>query len=287
MDLLFPVIDNSVRLDESKNRSTKATNGTVVAVIAVAIYWRDFFRDILPTGSDGIVIVVECPCNEMFTYQIDGSKVKYLGIGDAHDAKYNHLAKTRKLMDLKTLSSSESYYSGPAFDESYCPYSLHLYPSDVMESDFTTNKGVIFMVSTILIFMFTSMVFYLYDWMVERRQSRVVSTARQSSALLSSLFPDTVRDQLYLTQSENQKVKSNKWSFPAALIGAPTSDNHAVEQTNASPIAQLYTDTTVIFMDIVGFTHWSSTRQPCGVFELLETIYGRFDSIAKIGRAHV
>ena len=35
------------------------------------------------------------------------------------------------------------------------------------------------------------------------------------------------------------------------------------------------------FADIAGFTAWSSMRQPCQVFILLETLYGAFDAIAK------
>lgn len=36
-----------------------------------------------------------------------------------------------------------------------------------------------------------------------------------------------------------------------------------------------------MFGDIVGFTAWSSTREPSQVFTLLETIYHDFDSVAK------
>jgi class 3 adenylate cyclase len=35
------------------------------------------------------------------------------------------------------------------------------------------------------------------------------------------------------------------------------------------------------FADIVGFTAWSSVRDPCQVFTLLETVYQAFDEIAK------
>lgn len=283
VDVYFPVINNITQIDFSPEMRRQTANETVVALIAVSIYWRNLIRDILPPGSNGIVVVVECPCNEIFTYQINGSDVNYLGVGDTHDAKYNHLAKTSKLVDLSTLSLRESIYSGPPLDESHCPYTLHLYPSDLMKSDFSTNNGVIFMVSTICIFIFTSIVFYLYDWKVERRQNRVVSTAQRSSALLSSLFPSTVRDQLYQTQqSENQKVKEHTWSLPSPFTDSAVQPSQLTDQPNASPIAQLYTDTTVIFMDIVGFTHWSSTRQPSAVFQLLETVYGKFDSLAKV-----
>ena len=33
--------------------------------------------------------------------------------------------------------------------------------------------------------------------------------------------------------------------------------------------------------DIVGFTSWSSVREPTQVFTLLETIYSAFDKMAK------
>lgn len=36
-----------------------------------------------------------------------------------------------------------------------------------------------------------------------------------------------------------------------------------------------------MFADLVGFTAWSSMREPTQVFTLLETIYSAFDHIAK------
>lgn len=36
-----------------------------------------------------------------------------------------------------------------------------------------------------------------------------------------------------------------------------------------------------MFADIAGFTAWSSEREPCQVFKLLETLYSAFDAIAK------
>jgi hypothetical protein len=52
-------------------------------------------------------------------------------------------------------------------------------------------------VAAVLIFVFTSLVFLLYDRLVERRQKKVMSTAMQSSAIVSSLFPSQVRDRLF------------------------------------------------------------------------------------------
>jgi len=52
------------------------------------------------------------------------------------------------------------------------------------------------------------------------------------------------------------------------------------------PLAELYLETTVIFADIVGFTAWSSVREPTQIFLLLETIYNAFDVLAKRRRVY-
>jgi class 3 adenylate cyclase len=55
----------------------------------------------------------------------------------------------------------------------------------------------------------------------------------------------------------------------------------AVVKTKAKQIAELFPDTTVFFCDIVGFTAWSSVREPSHVFTLLETLYSSFDRAAR------
>ena len=50
---------------------------------------------------------------------------------------------------------------------------------------------------------------------------------------------------------------------------------------NDQPIADLFPHCTVMFADIAGFTAWSSSREPAQVFILLQTVYQRFDLIAK------
>lgn len=59
-------------------------------------------------------------------------------------------------------------------------------------------------------------------------------------------------------------------------------DDHATTPENEadSPIADLFSNCTVLFADIQGFTSWSSERSPGQVFVLLENIYGAFDRIA-------
>lgn len=50
---------------------------------------------------------------------------------------------------------------------------------------------------------------------------------------------------------------------------------------SGNPIADLFTEATVMFADIAGFTAWGSAREPTQVFVLLETIYAAFDALAR------
>jgi len=49
----------------------------------------------------------------------------------------------------------------------------------------------------------------------------------------------------------------------------------------SKPIADHFSSTTVLFADMVGFTAWSSVREPTQVFTLLETVYHAFDKVAR------
>jgi hypothetical protein len=58
---------------------------------AISIYWRDLLTDLLPPGSDGIVIVVDNECSSSFSFQVNGPDVQYLGRGDSHDSQYESM----------------------------------------------------------------------------------------------------------------------------------------------------------------------------------------------------
>jgi Adenylate and Guanylate cyclase catalytic domain len=230
-------------------------------------------RNILPGDSNGIHIVFENTCTNAFTYEINGAIERYLGVGDRHEQQYNYLHKEQKLFDLSKLSNETTRYNGAPLNGEYCPFTLHLYPSDKMASTYKTHNPIIFSVAAAMIFLFTALVFYLYDVTVENRQKRVMQSAVRSSQIVSSLFPSSVRDQLYpaaqgtVSYNDEKRHRSPRDEGETNLRG--------------SPIAEAYPETTVLFADIAGFTAWSSSRQPTQVFQLLETIYAAFDKLAK------
>jgi hypothetical protein len=165
----------------------------------------------LPPGSDGIVIVFENECNPTFTYRIDGPSVTYLGRGDHHDPKYDYLEVSSWLADVYDYSTrGVRPYQGIPLDTEFCPFFFRVFPSDDTAALYETNNRIYFTVVVIMIFGFTSFLFFLYDYLVERRQKVVMKKAVHSSAIVSGLFPSQVRDRLFENEPKNDIVKKSK-----------------------------------------------------------------------------
>lgn len=267
-------------------------NHTLVGTVTVSIFWRNLLEDILPEGSNGILIVLDNPCTPSCTFQINGPDVVYLGRGDLHDSTYDGYKLNATLLDLDSFSTSTSYYSGIEIDTEYCPHSFRLYPSSTMQAAYITPLPIIMTSVAVLIFVFTALVFIGYDRVVEYRQKMVMKTATKSSAIISSLFPSTVLDRLFNDQQDEIDRKKQKNKAFLASSHTDTDDDlsaflmkepndHQSPNLDTPPIADLFSHTSIFFADLSGFTSWSSSRTPTEVFQLLETIYGAFDRVAK------
>ena len=132
--------------------------------------------------------------------------------------------------------------------------------------------------------------FCLYDFFVYRRNTKVVHAAARSNALVSSLFPTTVKERLL---DEANRRRSNGSAGPK-LSAQQRKVTDSETLFMSQPIAEQYPDTTILFggkvlsacptigipialpnsseIDLAGFTAWSSSREPSQVFTLLETL---------------
>jgi hypothetical protein len=132
-------------------------------------------------------------------------------------------------------------------------------------------------------------VFIVYDCMVQRRQTKVMRSAANANAVVSSLFPAAIQKRL-LQDAEDQAQEekgARQWRHAKSQLKNFLQEQHDTEggailkPYATKPIADLFPSTTVMMADLVGFTAWSSVREPSQVFTLLETIYNAFDVIAK------
>lgn len=193
-----------------------------------------------------------------------------------------------------------------------CQYYVSVYPSDKLKEYYETTQPFFYLLGVFAIFFCTSLVFVLYDLLVTRRQNKVLHTAARTHQIVGSLFPEAVRDQLLKEQEvaelERKKKSTNGFTFADASNraglksfftdlaghndnnhnnhnkGAGGNNNSGGDDETSKPIADLFPNTTIMFADINGFTAWSSVREPCQVFTLLETIYHGFDQIARARR---
>jgi hypothetical protein len=291
-DIFYPILKNAhkhIQMMNNDGSDYVKDDDNLAAIFSMTFYWRDTIRDILPDGSNGILVVFENPCNPTYTYKINGPDVVFLGIGDAHDAKYEDMRVESLMSKLGDFVIQETQYSGLPVNDDFCPLTISVYPSAEMEDAHSTSTPWVFALVAVMVFMFTAATFLFYDIWVERRQKLVMKTAVATTALVSSLFPEVVRDRIMPGGNDEALHDETlpKGRLESFLNNGHRSDNvfdsqqlNGSKQT-AKPIAELFPETTVFFADIAGFTAWSSVREPAHVFTLLEAVYGSFDLVAR------
>lgn len=131
--------------------------------------------------------------------------------------------------------------------------------------------------------------FACYDLFVQNRMTIIFQRSVRTNAIVSSMFPATFHDRLPVpgqcphtasatTNISTIRLLSRKTSAKSLRCcdGAnefeskKTSDN-VVDYSK--PIADMYPETTIMLLDLVGFTAWSSAREPSAVFLLLESVF--------------
>lgn len=137
----------------------------------------------------------------------------------------------------------------------------------------------------ILVFGFglVAVIFFVYDAFVRRRNKNIILSAARTSALVTSLFPRHIRDQLIAQRKKNQEGRSAGTTKSSQMSNFPLGrDKVGGMNEPDNCLAELFLETTVLFADISGFTAWSSARGPSEVFALLETVFSRFDRICRM-----
>ncbi|CAB9510360.1 Receptor-type guanylate cyclase gcy [Seminavis robusta] len=293
---------------------------SIVGVVHGVLPWDRFLTGILPEGVNGIIAVIRNTCGDRYSFLLNGPDVVFLGPGDVNGTNNDYITETiwfgvEFLRSPSTLSTS----TRPKNIGDTCVYSVGIYPSEEFERFHGNSNVEVFTVMYACVFLFLMVVFFIFVWFVQKRQARVMKIATRTTAIISTLFPDNVRDRI-MKQAEDQasreqlassggddassanfqNLKSlltsgdkaaaagkqqsqelgNGTDHMASVSLLPETAPSGVTTFQDKPIADLYPNCTVCFMDLVGFTSWSSTRDPVQVFSLLETLYGAFDSIA-------
>jgi hypothetical protein len=114
--------------------------------------------------------------------------------------------------------------------------------------------------------------------------------AEAERAIVENLFPENVRKRLLQgAEAKNAAIKERARNKRLGLVVPETASYNALTSEGlfgSKPIADFHPDATLFFADLVGFTAWSSVREPSQVFTLLEVLYNAFDRIAQRRRVY-
>ena len=225
----------------------------IVAFLGVDIFWKGYLEYILPPEAGAIDVVIKNDFGQNFTYQVHGEDVVFVGEGDFHDTAFDYMERyTLFGQELMAPVSSPNYTGRPLYGE-YGIYRFYIYPTQDLKAQYMTKRPIYYTLLVFFVFIFTSLIFIIYDCLVERRQRMVMESARTSDAIVSSLFPSKVKEKLY-KKDENRKLEEAKLVTQNVLkdprMSITALPNHYGEDMNNTvgpPIAELYPETTILF----------------------------------------
>ena len=228
----------------------------VAGILVGVVDWNGYFSSLLQPGASEISVVLLDSCGDSFTYNIEGPEAIFLGKGELHDPKYDHLVLETKFAPFLHNTYSDLH--------EHCEYDLRIFPTAKTEAGYKSNKPLLYAFVVVLIFFCTAMVFALYDYTVNLRQQKVMAQAKRTHAIVSSLFPSNVRDRM-LKEAEQQAERDlaaqedNKKRVPFAsnksqlkdFLGNKNSDN--MQSFDTKPIADLFPSATVMVCFVISF----------------------------------
>lgn len=269
--VLSEIIDNTVLFGTAKSDDLNPksvvvqpvfrdfeNDADIVGFLVVIIPWDVYFHNVLFAGAHPIVAVLKNSCGDSFSYRVSGPQAHFLGEGDMHESRFEELEVssefanyTKKVIGNATTTHSAHSRGGL---KSSCDYSVHIYPSSDMEDTMRTNMPMLVTAGVVIVFGFTSLVFILYDTIVQRRQRRVQNQANRTHKIVASLFPAEVHDRLFGTEDEvNGKkgaLKSRAPKFHLMNFLSEEEQKNAEDggepRTKSKPIADLFPSATVM-----------------------------------------
>ncbi|CAB9527019.1 Receptor-type guanylate cyclase gcy [Seminavis robusta] len=274
-------------------RNNSRTVGFLVSVVP----WKIFFRNLLPTNINGIVVKVVSDCGANFTYVCNGGRDDWAANGDHYnnDDDDNH-------QYYKDMKQHFPFFwkDHPTGASRHCHFDLVIFPNDEFADNYLTNDPLYYALIVVGVFIVTASLFVVYDYCQQSQQSLFIEEKARAEAIVTSLFPKHVGEQLMKEQQFNtttHKLLGRRRLVEESMRVSSGNHNNANsrclsdflsgemkvrgKRVKTKPLADLFPSATICFADIVGFTAWSSVREPFQVFTLLETLYQAFDKISK------
>jgi hypothetical protein len=223
----------------------------ILGFLSAVIPWDHYFSNVLPAGTRRLNVEVQDTCGSAFTYAVEGPSVSFLGYGLLHDRKYDSLSIHAQFAEFASLQGSTGVVRNGT---SSCDYKISVFATDEFKSSYESGNPVLYTTVVVLVFLFTALVFVIYDWLVSRRQNMIMSTAQRTNAIVSSLFPKNVKQRILDQAKDETQGRGVRTTQATELTQFLEGDYESVKKHADKPIADLFPETTIFFADIVGFS---------------------------------
>lgn len=206
----------------------------MVGILLGITVYTNLFDRLLPQGAAGIVAVVKDSCGNVMSFGLNDRKAHFLGLEDLHDPTFDG--------HMRHFPLEISYQSIENVTDNLCVHEVFVYPGNELRDAHDNNKPLIYTSIVAASFAITMLVLLAYDQMVARRQEKTMQTAIRSDRVVSSLFPETVRDRLLQQSTQKAKDKHN----PQAFLNDEELDRKSARKSDSPPIADLFPEVTVM-----------------------------------------
>ena len=250
---------------DSFDQENRSITGFIHGILA----WEFYLTELLPPGISGIVVVLQNSCGEKFTFELEGAHAEFIGDGDLHDQSYDDLYK-----DVDLASTTGKAGEPETVDQ--CFYSMRVYPSKRFQAAFESDDTEKFVALFAIVFSALALFFFVFVLFVQRRQTEVMGIATRTTAIISNLFPEAVRERIMEQAQAKAKAKGVQKSTeedeeanhnlkkllqsPSSHLSNDLKSNNfgsdtfvdGIKVLHDAPIADLYPECSVFFADIVG-----------------------------------
>lgn len=121
---------------------------------------------------------------------------------------------------------------------------MNTYPTAEFEASYKTNEPIYLALAIASIFVVTAPVFLLYDYLVQRRQHKLMSTAKCTNAIVSELFPKEVQQRMMEAAKEQAEQETEKSRMTNFLDNQD--DACCPKGNGGKPIADLFPSATIM-----------------------------------------
>jgi hypothetical protein len=127
-------------------------------------------------------------------------------------------------------------------DHGVCMYDISIYPSAALVASYKSMKPVLYKSVIGCIFIIMAVTFYIFNRYIHRRNNKVVLAAAKSNAIVSTIFPSTVRYRLFQSDATNGFTKHAAAStgLKAFLKSGEQSRQDEEGVLTSKPIADLF-----------------------------------------------